>query len=176
MNIIIGDYPSQTSFDTQLTLTFYPGEFQVHWRRAALTADFVASWFSEAGEGVADAISYALNELVENAIKFGEAGRIEVTVGLIDADLMMIVNNHLPREGVPKLEGLLREMVEEDPWELIVRRVEANAADPNSSQSGLGFLTLLTDYSAQLGWSITADEASSQASLSTVVCLKTHEG
>lgn len=176
MNIVIGDHPGPTSFDAQLTLTFYPEEFPVHWRRAALTADFAASWFGEAGELIADAISYALNELVENAIKFCTIGQIRITVGLSGPELVMIVENRMQFSDVPKLEALLRETVSEDPWELIVRRVEANAADPGTSQSGLGFLTLLTDYDALLGWSIAAEEGDTHACLSTVVRLKTHEG
>lgn len=175
MNIVIGDYLEGLAFDTQLELTFHPEEFPVHWRRAALTADFAASWFGDAGEGVADAISYALNELVENAIKFGTAGRVEVTVGLVGHELVMQVSNRLPIGDVPALEGLLEEMMSEDPWELIVKKVEANAADPESSASGLGFLTLLTDYDARLGWHIVA-ASESHACLHTLVRLKTNEG
>lgn len=175
MNIVIGDYEGELEFETQLELTFHPEEFPVHWRRAALTADFAASWFGDAGDGVADAISYALNELVENAIKFGTAGRVEVVVGLMGHELVMRVSNHLPQVDVPKLRALLEEMVSEDPWELIVRRVEANAEDPESSRSGLGFLTLLTDYDARLGWRI-AKSSETHACLHTLVRLKTQEG
>lgn len=175
MNIVIGDYRPGLEYDTRLDLTFHPEEFPVHWRRAALTADFAASWFGEAGEGVADAISYALNELVENAIKFGSTGRVEVAVGLVGAELVLLVSNRLPVDDVPALVGLLEEMVSEDPWELIVRRVEANAADPGSSKSGLGFLTLLTDYDARLGWHIVAAD-DRHACLHTLVCLRTQEG
>jgi len=175
VNISIGDYLEGLVFDTQIELTFHPEEFPVHWRRAALTADFAASWFGNAGDGVADAISYALNELVENAIKFGNAGRVGVVVGLVGNELVMQVSNQLPRADVPKLRALLEEMVSEDPWELIVRRVEANAEDPESSRSGLGFLTLLTDYDARLGWHI-VDATESHARLHTLVRLETKEG
>lgn len=175
MNIVIGDYRPGLEFDTRLDLTFHPEEFPVHWRRAALTADFAASWFEQAGDGVGDAISYALNELVENAIKFGSTGRVQVIVGLVESELIMKVSNRLPVGDVPALVALLEEMVSEDPWELIVRRVEANAADPTSSKSGLGFLTLLTDYDARLGWHI-VDADARHACLHTLVCLKTQEG
>lgn len=175
MNIVIGDYLRGLTFDAQLELTFHPEEFPVHWRRAALTADFAATWFGAAGEGVADAISYALNELVENAIKFGTAGRVEVIVGLIGDELVMRVSNQLPLGDVPALRKLLEEMVSEDPWELIVKRVEANAEDPEGSRSGLGFLTLLTDYNARLGW-LVVDASETHACLHTLVRLKTNEG
>lgn len=175
MKTIIGDYEAGLAFDTQLELTFHPEEFPVHWRRAALTADFAASWFGDAGDGVGDAISYALNELVENAIKFGTAGRVGVTVGLVGDELVMLVSNQLPKGDVSRLRALLEEMVSEDPWELIVRRVEANAEDPESSRSGLGFLTLLTDYDARLGWCIVGVNET-HACLHTLVRLKTQEG
>ncbi len=175
MNIVIGDYLDDLTLDTQLELNFHPEEFPVHWRRAALTADFAASWFGNVGDGVADAISYALNELVENAIKFGTAGRVAVIVGLAGDELVMRVSNRLPHKDVPALRALLEEMVSEDPWELIVKRVEANAADPESSRSGLGFLTLLTDYDARLGWRV-AHDTETHACLHTLVRLKTNEG
>lgn len=175
MNIVIGDYLQELTFDAQLELTFHPEEFPVHWRRAALTADFAASWFGDAGDGVADAVSYALNELVENAIKFGTAGRVEVVVGIAGDELVMRVSNQLPRVDVPALRALLEEMISEDPWELIVKRVEANAEDPESNRSGLGFLTLLTDYDARLGWRV-VDATETHACLHTLVRLKTSEG
>lgn len=152
MKKVIGDYREGASPRAHLTLTFYPEDFPVHWRRAGLTADFAAQWFGDAGEGLADGIAYALNELVENAIKFGSKGQVVVQAGVDGDELLLLVQNQMPNADVPRLVALLEETVGEDPWELMVRRVEANADDPNSSRSGLGFLTLLTDYGARLGW------------------------
>jgi len=42
--------------------------------------------------------------------------------------------------------------VARDPGELLIERIEANAAEPFGSGSGLGLLTLMNDYGARLGW------------------------
>ena len=39
-----------------------------------------------------------------------------------------------------------------DPGELLIERIEENAENANSSGSGLGLLTLMSDYGARLGW------------------------
>jgi hypothetical protein len=47
---------------------------------------------------------------------------------------------------------LLDELACGDPGELLIERIEANAANENSNASGLGLLTLMNDYGARLGW------------------------
>jgi hypothetical protein len=47
---------------------------------------------------------------------------------------------------------MLAELTASDPGELLIARIEANAADAGASGSGLGLLTLMNDYGARLGW------------------------
>ena len=57
-----------------------------------------------------------------------------------------------------------------DPAIMLIERIEANAENPDLGTSGLGLLTLMSDYSVQLGWKF-ADADADEA-----VMLETHVG
>ena len=63
------------------------------------------------------------------------------------------------------------EIISRDPGELLIERIEANAADENSSGSGLGLLTLMNDYGARLGWDFRSSTSGSAVTLSTHAAL-----
>lgn len=152
-DILIGDFDPELDRSDRLVVVFHPGAGMQHWRRAAWTADFAAGWFG--ARSSADDIAYALNELVENAIKFTAGGAVTVELCRLPGELSMRVDNRTTSDTVPAIEARFTELVTGDPWELMIARVEENADNPESTQSGLGFLTLLTDYGARLGWCIT---------------------
>ena len=64
-------------------------------------------------------------------------------------------------------QALLAEVTTRDPGDLLIERIEANAADENSSVSGLGILTLMNDYGARLGWNFREDASGQTIILST---------
>ena len=47
---------------------------------------------------------------------------------------------------------LLGELTSRDPGDLMIERIEANAESGSDGGSGLGILTLMNDYSAEMGW------------------------
>ena len=98
-------------------------------------------------------IIYLVNELLENAIKFKIPGDIELRCSLESGTFEAVVSNHASPEMAARFQSLLAEMTARDPGELLIERIEANAADEDSSASGLGLLTLMNDYGARLGWS-----------------------
>ena len=55
-------------------------------------------------------------------------------------------------ERIPGLQMLIEDLTTRDPGDLLLERIEANAADETSSASGLGILTLMNDYGARMGW------------------------
>ena len=55
-------------------------------------------------------------------------------------------------EGLDKFQEFIQELLSSDPEELYVQQIEKSAEDENGEASGLGFLTMLNDYSAKLGW------------------------
>jgi hypothetical protein len=70
-----------------------------------------------------------------------------------------------------KFQALLAELTTRDPGELLIERIEANAADETSSGSGLGLLTLMNDYGARLGWSFSEQPGGHTVLLSTYASL-----
>ena len=70
-----------------------------------------------------------------------------------------------------RFQALIEEITSRDPGELLIERIEANAADENSSGSGLGLLTLMNDYGARLGWDFRSSATGGAVMLSTHAAL-----
>ena len=108
-----------------------------------------------------------MNELLENAIKFRSPGDIELRCSLEDGNFELTVRNLASRDVASRFQSLLSEVTSRDPGELLIERIEANAADETSSASGLGILTLMNDYGARLGWNFDDAPAEGAVLLST---------
>lgn len=150
------------------------GPLGVTWQHASATCEFLGDIFAmrlaKSGTDYNEArhsIIYLVNELLENAIKFRSPGDIEVRGSLEDGNFEVTVVNHTAPETAEKFQGLLSELTTRDPGELLIERIEANAADENSSGSGLGILTLMNDYGARLGWQFSDAPAGGTVVLST---------
>lgn len=162
MDGIIGEYKEPSAAGPRVTLVFYPGAFPVKWNHCSVTADFFAEYFAgvhEAGLDDEDArrdfvgsVGYVLNELIENAIKFCAGGTVEVDACVIDGEFLVVVSNQIVATTVEALQTRFADLLCGDPQELLLQRVEENAANPELTTSGLGFLTMLSDYRAKLGW------------------------
>ena len=171
---IFGDFvesfpPAQDS----LELTFTPNSLPIkkRWRSNRLSANFMADYFSNFLPVDEDdpaqkrrikeskgAVSYVANELLENAIKFNNQGtnfKIKFGIYLIEeADLtaVLFATNSVSAEGLDKFQKFIQELLCSDPEKLYVQQIEKSAQEENSGESGLGFLTMINDYSAKLGW------------------------
>jgi hypothetical protein len=161
MDAILGDYAAG-GLSAAVSLTLYPDSFPVRWSQASATADFVAGYLGAAPacrgrEGLRGSLGYVLNELVENAVKFSAPGPISVAAGVTGGEVVLLVQNPLSAARAAELRPRLEELCQGDPAELLVARVEANAEDPTAPVSGLGFLTMMTDYGARLGWRFEPD-------------------
>jgi hypothetical protein len=160
MAISFGDMESNNgpgAFSMGIVLN--EGPLGVTWQHASATCEFMGDIFAmrhaKAGKDYTEArhsIVYLVNELLENAIKFRSPGDIEVRGSLEDGNFEVTVTNRTAQETAGRFQGLLAELTSRDPGELLIERIEANAADENSSASGLGILTLMNDYGARLGW------------------------
>lgn len=152
-----------------LTLVFSPVSFSVkeRWPNNSLSADFLADYFANFFPGadnasaeistraqIRSAISYIANELLENAVKFhcDPTANISMTL-LLDRDkLTFLATNLLDRASAARFEQFIQMLSKEDPAELYLRQLEQNALDETNHASGLGILTMIQDYGAQLGW------------------------
>jgi len=154
-----------TAFDTlkpeafASVLRLVDGPLGLTWQHSSITADYLGEFYAlrAAAEGleynmVRHSIVYLVNELLENALKFRAPGDIEIATALADGGFEIVVSNVITTATAEKFGVLLAEITSRDPGELLIERIEANAADENSSGSGLGLLTLMNDYGARLGW------------------------
>src|SRR5262245_35838779 len=129
------------------------GPLELSWHRCSTTSDFLSDFFANLEKkSHADynearhSIGYWVNELLENAVKFRARGDILVKATLDASNFQVCVSNYIEEGTAHRFQGLLEEIVSRDPGELLIEKIEQNAADPLSSGSGLGILTLMNDY------------------------------
>jgi hypothetical protein len=149
-----------------LILNFSPSSvpIQQRWRNNGLSADFLADYLTTFFPGdeesstvtgkqaeIKGAVSFIANELLENAMKFNDETSqhsISIALHLYCDRLVLLVTNSIPAQTVSSFQALLTELTTADPSELYLRHLEGE----DSSSSGLGFLTIINDYAATLGW------------------------
>jgi hypothetical protein len=176
MNQIYGDYTAEQLHKKQehLTIVFSPGVYsrKERWRNNSLSADFLADYFANFFPGpdsanaetstraeVKNAISYIANELLENAVKYNYEPSFHTTLSLhLDAnELIFVIDNSVDPEAMPRFHNLIKLLLSADPADLYIQQLE-NSVLTNSSESGLGLLTMLNDYGARIGWKFEYDE------------------
>ncbi|EDX83320.1 hypothetical protein S7335_500 [Synechococcus sp. PCC 7335] len=173
----IEDFPPDRD---SLELSFTPTSERIRhrWRSQRLSSHFVADYFinflpldegdPEAEKRIKEtkgAISYVTNELLENAMKFNLTGsdhrfksKVKFGIHFLDETeivAVMFASNNVSRAGAEKFQMFIRKLLSADPEEMYMQQVEASAEDENAEISGLGFLTMLNDYQAKLGWQFT---------------------
>ena len=154
------------------------GSLDISWHHCSATADFLGDFFAaqirasdSATNEIRHAIGYLVNELLENTVKFRAPGDIEIEASFEEGNFELRVLNLVPSETAARFQGLLSEITGRDAGELLIERIEQNAADPSSSGSGLGLLTLMSDYGARLGWKFIHQEAAGPVQLQTYAAL-----
>lgn len=146
---------------------------EARWAHCSMTAEFLGAFYAANARAqglnpreAEHSIAYLVNEILENVIKFRAKGGDDVVIEcrLGGGTFRMQVGNVVTTETAAAFQQTLRALLARDPGELLIERIEANALDPNASGSGLGILTLLSDYSARLGWQFdpAADQAHTQ--------------
>ena len=139
-------------------LTLRDGPLHLSWKHSGVTSDFIADMMAlpyatskSSHTQVHQDIGYLSNELIENAIKFRQPGEIVVEAGTSHERFFMRVRNAIDRETSSRFRDLLHRIASRDPRELLLEQIETNAMS-DTSGSGLGLLTLLSDYNAKMAW------------------------
>jgi hypothetical protein len=188
--MIFGDFiedlpPSQE----YLVLRFSPSSvsLQQRWRNNGLSADFLADYIStffpcENGEKtsyfdkrteVKSAISYIANELLENAMKYSKqecSASIGIQLYLNCDKIVFQITNTVHDDTAKKFQIHIEELTNSDPEELYISKLEQSALEENNKSSGLGFLTMINDYGARLGWKF--HNSSQEIAVTTMVQLQ----
>ncbi len=165
MDVKIGTFEAIEPSHREMRLTLLPATFAIPWAQSSATSTFAADYFqrvSRCGGRVTDpidkaqfhgSISYVLNELLENALKFHQGDEpITLELGLRDDALLFAIANTIAHKDAEALPAIFTPLVEGDPIDLFMERVEANAESDSGDESGLGFLTMQMDYEVTLGW------------------------
>lgn len=148
-----------------LHLTFSPTSlaFEQRWKNTGLMADFLADYMDAFGlappasraklGSLHDMVRYIANELLENATKYqhDSLGRpISLRVKLAPNCLSIITDNFVTPDQAERYRNFIADLLASDALEMFVRRVESDP--PTGGSAGLGFLTMMTAYSATIGW------------------------
>lgn len=151
-----------------LVISFSPSSrpLQERWRNNGLSADFMADYvttFIPREEGdpsqsehlaeIKGGVAYIANELLENAMKYspqvlGQPIRIEL--GLESERAVFTATNATSNEQADFLYAFIDSLAKADPITLYMERLEASARGEN--EGGLGLLTMVNDYGAELAW------------------------
>lgn len=155
----VGDWQGESDSQGDLQIAIHDG-WARRWSYAGRLADYVAAYFrtdlgSVGADQSADAaafLTYAVNEMVENAVKFGRGEEILLRAKLLRDHLQVTVTSRAEPEAAQRYQQVVQEIAAGDPLMLLMDRVERNAVEGSSAGSGLGLLSIMTDYGASLGW------------------------
>ncbi len=189
---VFGDFDESLCNDLdQFSITINSENVDLNWNQCNLLADFLAGYYacffpdgshgSDTGaidrKNMTHSINFIMNEFVENAVKFRSTGDIIVKSGLFDKEIVFLIKNTISYDGVEEFHSLLNEITTGDPGELLIAKIEQNVMEGNDNASGLGFLTIMNDYEAVLGWKFEpcTDNYDNNILLSNMVRLKTRK-
>ena len=161
-----------------IRLRLLDGPLDLAWKHSGMTSDFLAEMMvsrfrppKRIYNQLKQDIGYLANELIENAIKFRIRGEV-VVEALAQADCLRLrVSNFVDRETAGRFKQLLRKVTSGDPSELLIRQIEANATATTGNASGLGLLTLMSDYEVQMAWLFQEDDPYDRTRLETYAAM-----
>lgn len=178
-----------------LTIGFSPTDVPLkkRWENNGLSADFIADYFrtffvsrtisdSDSDdyiiENLREGVKYISNELLENAMKFQDDKTpftAQIVFSLYNEQLIFMVSNGATFEQATKLQKFIKKIQEvEDPGELYFEALADSAREENAGHSGLGLLSMISDYSAMLGWRfLYPDDEKPNVVITTMVKLPT---
>lgn len=137
------------------------------WRNNGLSASFVADFlipFFPIAEDAPDAVKqrdqvigavrYIANELLENAMKFSDETSqypISIKLDLKRDRLVFRTTNAIEPQQISSFQALIQDLLSCDPHERFIHQLEKNTKE-GWSGSGLGLLTIMSDYAGVPGW------------------------
>lgn len=192
MERIFGDFIKDLpGSEEYLIIGFSPASIslQQRWRNNGLSADFLADYLTTFFPGkdgnsnavksqaeLKNSISYIANELLENAMKYNNNKSnypISIQLHLKNDLIVLMVTNSVAPQEVEKFQAYLEELTTSKVEDLLVCQLEKNALEENKYSSGLGYLTIISDYMAKMGWRFcTVQEEPEVVAVSTMVQLQ----
>jgi hypothetical protein len=185
----LGDFGEPASECEYLTLAFSPtsAPLRARWRNNGLSADFLGDYvttFLPTNGGVAalenrqneikHAVTYIANELLENAMKYHQSDveiPIRIHLELASDHIAVSVSNGTSVVQAGHYKAFVEHLREGDASDLLLRQQEESAKSSESTISGLGLLTMISDYDAQLDWHFEIHPTQSESMTVTTIAV-----
>jgi hypothetical protein len=176
----LGKYDKRSSDCEYLMLVFSPISvpLRARWRNNGLSADFLGDYVitflpapsRESGveaqhKLISHAVTYIANELLENAMKYHERNAdipIGIHLELTSNHITVSVSNGVGVGQATRYKAFAEHLLEGDARALLLQQQEDSAKSDDAAASGLGLLTMISDYDAQLGWRFDAHPVQSE--------------
>jgi hypothetical protein len=170
MLTIFGNYvePQECQESLRVSLSSSVLPLQRRWLNNSLTANFLADYWSTFFiswpvlsryplANLKQVISYIVNELLDNAVKFGvpdlhSSHRMLIVISQAGEYLRFHVTNNSNPEKWRAFQEYIKILLTEDTETLYFRQMEKNAAFQEHAISRLGLLSILHDYHGQAAW------------------------
>ncbi|WFU11248.1 ATP-binding protein (plasmid) [Rhizobium sp. CB3090] len=174
----LADIVAEGSGAGAIFLRLLDGPLALSWSHCSMTSDFIAEITAlryrslrQVYHQVRHDIGYVANELIENAVKFRVSGEIGISASIVGERFRMRVSNFIDNENAARFQHLLAQITNDDPSDLLIQQIEKNAALTFGTESGLGLLTLMSDYEAELAWTFDANRPNGPTHLETYASL-----
>ncbi|MFN5262237.1 MAG: DUF6272 family protein [Pseudanabaena sp.] len=168
---VFGEFTENVSERSEfLVLGFSPSSLpiQLRWRTNGLSADFLGDYVKNFFPGdtraalnkqteVRHAVSFVANELLENAMKYSDKGAgqpVNLELHLFSDRLIFVSKNSVHQDAIADFQTYLQQITTSDIGEMYINQVEKSSDNDESKSSGLGYLTMIMDYDAVLGWKL----------------------
>ncbi|OWW00415.1 ATP-binding protein [Rhizobium sp. R693] len=159
-------------------LRLLDGPLDLAWKHSGMTSDFIAEMMAprfrpskRIYNQLRQDIGYLANELIENAIKFRVRGEVVIEAIAQPDYFRLRVTNFVDSETADRFKQLLGKVTSNDPGDLLIRQIEANAMAVTGEASGLGLLTLMSDYEVQFAWRFEEDNPHERTRLETYAAM-----
>jgi hypothetical protein len=128
------------------------------WNRCGLISNFGSSYMAvdfPSKKNIANSLSFILNELIENAVKYSEPQDCVLRFCLMQEKdrICMSVTNPISQDKVPGLIEMARHLTDRD-WVNSTYIELLTASGKSAEKSGIGLLTIINYYQAKLSFRI----------------------
>jgi hypothetical protein len=130
------------------------------WQQANSVARYVSSYCApllshrhQAADvrGTSHDLDYAINELMENVIKYAGSSEITLEVGVRESHIVINASTLSQDVEAERYRKRMSAMIAGDPQELLTKLIERRV-ELGETGSGLGLLSLRADYGAELAF------------------------
>lgn len=156
---VVGDLEPNARIASMLEISLHT---RPQWRAAHEVSQYVSRFLDKdlqrqcgslrMAQAMAATIAYAVSELMENAAKYSVPGTVELKADMQEDEVIVTLCHAVAPAHASRYRDRAVYISQHDPAELLLATVEHNALSEGGGASGLGLLSLMSDYGARLGW------------------------